>query len=298
MLLDELPNAALSLAWLAAIFCPLEWARPTWTAQRRLRLGAATDLAFFAGQYLVFGSVALAAILWVDQLVSSLAFLQPMRAGFATWPLAVQAVAVVVLGDFAMYWGHRLQHRWEPLWRFHSVHHTTERLDFLAAHREHPLDGIYTQTLSAVDPRVDKANHLRMNVTAGATVDPTAGRWGTIEMYGPCEIVTPLGALHAVFGGAVSIPNNVELRFRAESLRPYSVECMVSAGETKDGETIVPRMTVGGSSAGTTWNSQTGRLAGNVEPKLGNRNVRVQICGSNGGIDFHMCNVIPGDRVE
>jgi sterol desaturase/sphingolipid hydroxylase (fatty acid hydroxylase superfamily) len=33
------------------------------------------------------------------------------------------------------------------LWRFHSIHHSSEHLDWLAAHREHPLDTVYTMSL-------------------------------------------------------------------------------------------------------------------------------------------------------
>jgi sterol desaturase/sphingolipid hydroxylase (fatty acid hydroxylase superfamily) len=53
-------------------------------------------------------------------------------------------VEVVLLSDLVIYWGHRLQHRVGWLWRFHAVHHSAEHLDWLAAHREHPLDTIYT----------------------------------------------------------------------------------------------------------------------------------------------------------
>src|SRR5581483_11348344 len=58
-----------------------------------------------------------------------------------------QAILVVLLGDFLIYWGHRLQHRVGFLWRFHSIHHSAEHLDWLAAHREHPLDSLYTLLL-------------------------------------------------------------------------------------------------------------------------------------------------------
>jgi len=51
------------------------------------------------------------------------------------------------LSDLLVYWGHRLQHRVGFLWRIHSVHHSAEHLDWLAAHREHPLDTIYTMSL-------------------------------------------------------------------------------------------------------------------------------------------------------
>ncbi|KAI8469562.1 MAG: fatty acid hydroxylase superfamily-domain-containing protein [Monoraphidium minutum] len=43
----------------------------------------------------------------------------------ATWGAAVlQFLALVVLGDFGLYWGHRVQHEVEFLWRFHALHHS------------------------------------------------------------------------------------------------------------------------------------------------------------------------------
>lgn len=55
------------------------------------------------------------------------------------------AVTAVALGDVAVYWFRRACLIWEPLWRFRAVHHSSEHLDFVAAHREHPLDGLGTQ---------------------------------------------------------------------------------------------------------------------------------------------------------
>jgi sterol desaturase/sphingolipid hydroxylase (fatty acid hydroxylase superfamily) len=59
-------------------------------------------------------------------------------------PIWVQAIIVIFISDFIIYWAHRAQHSFNFLWRFHKVHHTAEHLDWLAAHREHPLDSIYT----------------------------------------------------------------------------------------------------------------------------------------------------------
>jgi sterol desaturase/sphingolipid hydroxylase (fatty acid hydroxylase superfamily) len=144
-MIAALGSAAYALAWLAAIFLPLEWARPRWPGQARLRRGVATDLAFFAGQHLLFG----AAVAWLLShaiaLVPRPDGLTSLQARFANHPGWLRALVVLVLGDLAMYWGHRLQHRVPWLWRFHAVHHSAEQLDFLAAHREHPLDGLYTQ---------------------------------------------------------------------------------------------------------------------------------------------------------
>jgi sterol desaturase/sphingolipid hydroxylase (fatty acid hydroxylase superfamily) len=39
------------------------------------------------------------------------------------------------------YWVHRLRHR-APLWRFHQMHHSAERLDVAGAFYFHPLDTV------------------------------------------------------------------------------------------------------------------------------------------------------------
>ena len=54
------------------------------------------------------------------------------------WPLVAQLALGV--GEFSMYWVHRLAHTWELLWRFHAVHHSAPRLYFLNAVRFHPVD--------------------------------------------------------------------------------------------------------------------------------------------------------------
>jgi len=130
---------------LAAIFRPLELAfaakrqaffRPEWFL----------DLSFFLGQYLLWGGLVFLAI---ELLGSHLGGLLPheWREAVASQPLWLQIAEVIVLGDFLLYWGHRLQHRVGFLWRIHSIHHSIEHLDWLAAHREHPLDTIYTVAL-------------------------------------------------------------------------------------------------------------------------------------------------------
>jgi sterol desaturase/sphingolipid hydroxylase (fatty acid hydroxylase superfamily) len=43
----------------------------------------------------------------------------------------------LVLLDFLIYWWHRANHRWQPLWRFHAVHHLDRFLDSTSALRFH-----------------------------------------------------------------------------------------------------------------------------------------------------------------
>src|SRR5438105_13126194 len=49
------------------------------------------------------------------------------------------AIVAIVATDFLSYWAHRLRHC-QPLWRFHQMHHSAERLDVAAAFYFHPLD--------------------------------------------------------------------------------------------------------------------------------------------------------------
>ncbi|OYW48851.1 MAG: hypothetical protein B7X96_03120 [Novosphingobium sp. 17-62-8] len=39
-----------------------------------------------------------------------------------------------------MGWAHRLFHTVPALWKFHAVHHSIEEMDWVAAHRTHPVD--------------------------------------------------------------------------------------------------------------------------------------------------------------
>ena len=133
----------LILLALAVVFAPLErlWpvrrVRPDWP---RLRTDAC---------HVVFtGSV----VRWaVSAAMAGLgAFarpLTPVGLGLAVraQPCWLQFLEIFLLSDFAFYWAHRLSHAVPVLWRFHQVHHSSEKLDWIAGHRVHPLD----QTLNS-----------------------------------------------------------------------------------------------------------------------------------------------------
>jgi sterol desaturase/sphingolipid hydroxylase (fatty acid hydroxylase superfamily) len=63
------------------------------------------------------------------------------------WPLLVQLLLALVIGEFGTYWIHRLMHEHELLWRFHAPHHSAPRLYWLNAGRFHPLDLLAQQFL-------------------------------------------------------------------------------------------------------------------------------------------------------
>lgn len=55
------------------------------------------------------------------------------------WPLWAQALAVGAVLDLSLYGVHWLSHRVAWLWRFHAIHHSSERLYWLNGERRHPL---------------------------------------------------------------------------------------------------------------------------------------------------------------
>jgi sterol desaturase/sphingolipid hydroxylase (fatty acid hydroxylase superfamily) len=183
--------AGASLLALAAVIWPLERLFPARSGQRLFRPRWWTDLAFFAGQYLLW--ISLAAFL-INHLRAPIDALTPqsLRAGFAAWPVAVQAIVVVLLGDVAVYWFHRACHAVPLLWRFHAVHHSAEHLDWLAAHREHPVDGLLTQ-LAVNAPAIV----LGFSLGQVAWLIAFRGMWA---IFIHSNVRLPLGPLKVVLG--------------------------------------------------------------------------------------------------
>lgn len=108
--------------------------------QHLRRKGLGTDIAFGIAQPLltpiggfVGAIVGFASLAWLPGLA--------VRPLVLALPAGIRLVAGVVLFDFVTYWLHRWSHEVGSLWRFHSVHHSTEKLDWVSGLRGHPLDG-------------------------------------------------------------------------------------------------------------------------------------------------------------
>jgi sterol desaturase/sphingolipid hydroxylase (fatty acid hydroxylase superfamily) len=141
--INLLEATGISLLFLILVFVPMEKVFPAKQKQSILRPHWILDFTFFLGQYLLWSGL----VLWILSYFSSFltdiipqSFIDQVQ----SQPYWIQSIAVIILSDFIIYWGHRLQHNVGFLWRFHKVHHSAEHLDWLAAHREHPVDSIYT----------------------------------------------------------------------------------------------------------------------------------------------------------
>jgi sterol desaturase/sphingolipid hydroxylase (fatty acid hydroxylase superfamily) len=141
-----IPDYTLPLI-LACIFIPLERLLPVHPEQRMLRGQWANDVFYFLFNGIVvrlcFVAVAGAIMVAYDQVVPTETF-----AWVTALPLWVQVPAVIVVADIGYYTAHRISHAVPFLWKFHAVHHSIEEMDWLATHRVHPVDQVFTNTLS------------------------------------------------------------------------------------------------------------------------------------------------------
>ncbi len=133
----------ISLLFLILVFLPMEKVFPAKRNQKTFRPNWLLDLCFFLGQYLFWGALVYGILNYYG---NNLSILIPdsFQTLIKKQSFILQGIEVLFLSDLLIYWGHRLQHKVDFLWRFHKVHHSAEHLDWLAAHREHPIDSIYT----------------------------------------------------------------------------------------------------------------------------------------------------------
>lgn len=132
---------------LACVFIPLERLLPIHADQGTLRRNWANDLFYLlfngfvvrAGSALLFGAV----------MAGYRTYISPSDTEWvAGLPIWLQVIAVIVIADTGYYIAHRSFHAVPFLWKFHSVHHSIEEMDWLATHRVHPVDQILSNAMS------------------------------------------------------------------------------------------------------------------------------------------------------
>lgn len=183
--------AGASLFFLALMFIPLEKVFPAKPNQKIFRKFWFLDFCYFLGQYLFWSGLVLKILAfinnWFDTIISP-----SIRIPIMMQPIWLQAIEVLVLSDFIIYWGHRLQHQVDFLWRFHKVHHSAKELDWLAAHREHPVDSIYTVGLINLPSLI-----FGFDLAAIAMIVAFRGVWA---IYIHSNVRLPIGQLKKIIG--------------------------------------------------------------------------------------------------
>ncbi len=144
-----LVRAVVGFLLLGIVFTPLEMLWPAHRGQRLFRPGFRTDVLhfFFTGLLTTVGLV-LAAIPFVvamNALTPSV-----VRASVGAQPEVVQLLEALLMVELVGYWSHRMMHTVPALWRLHRVHHSSERMDWLAAAHLHPFDGSLGRLLAVI----------------------------------------------------------------------------------------------------------------------------------------------------
>jgi sterol desaturase/sphingolipid hydroxylase (fatty acid hydroxylase superfamily) len=132
---------------LACIFIPLERLLPLHAHQPLFRRDWFNDVIYvLANGFFIragFAGVAGAFMLGFEHLFGPNPL--PMIAGLPLW---AQVIGAIIIADIGYYCAHRICHAVPFLWQFHAVHHSIEEMDWLASHRVHPIDQIFTNTFS------------------------------------------------------------------------------------------------------------------------------------------------------
>jgi sterol desaturase/sphingolipid hydroxylase (fatty acid hydroxylase superfamily) len=140
----QIIGPVIALAILAGVYGILQRFWPALPRQKFYRPGFWTDLSYWLlGPILNRGFGRLVLILLLLPLAYILGMPpQDLRNGWgpvSQWPSWIQALCIIIIGDFLGYWTHRFTHQgwW---WRVHSIHHSSRQLDWLAAARLHPFN--------------------------------------------------------------------------------------------------------------------------------------------------------------
>ncbi len=135
----------ISLFFSALVFIPIERMLPV-RPMSPLRGEWRTDLAYFFMGHVLVQFVLIAATAstsTVDALVAS----ETVKNAIRAMPLWLQFLLAVLAADLAQALLHRAYHNMPWLWRFHAVHHSTRRMDWLAGSRMHLLEILLTRSI-------------------------------------------------------------------------------------------------------------------------------------------------------
>lgn len=153
----------LDLFVMAVIFVPIEMVFPKRKEQKTFHEEWRTDLVYFVVSHLLvqfFGVI--------TQKPATLFFgwmgLSGLHETVQSLPFIVELLFAFFITDLFQYWTHRFFHNHSFLWRFHSIHHSTENMDWLAGSRTHFVDIFVTRSMAFVPLYIFGFSTITFNV--------------------------------------------------------------------------------------------------------------------------------------
>jgi sterol desaturase/sphingolipid hydroxylase (fatty acid hydroxylase superfamily) len=140
------------------LFVPLQHFFPADRARRR-RGGRWADTVHTWLNPVVIGTAAFLVVGLVDVGLRAVAGELGLRTELAAYRRLLEGLpgwahflAATGLSALCGYWIHRALHEWPPLWRLHAIHHSSDPVDWLSAHRQHPLEVLLIVVATAGPP--------------------------------------------------------------------------------------------------------------------------------------------------
>lgn len=98
------------------------------------------DLLYLTISSLLVQALAFLSMLPAMALLKTTDWAADFREIVGSQPIILQFIEIMFLTDLVQYWIHRLFHRIPFLWSFHAVHHSAQRMDWLAGSRMHLME--------------------------------------------------------------------------------------------------------------------------------------------------------------
>ncbi len=129
----------LDMFLMALIYVPLERLWPQYPAQGTFRDQWTLDIIYFLSTHLPIQILSFLVLFPATQATHYLS-VPALAQLIGKLPLLVQLVLAIVVADFAEWAIHFALHKVPFLWRFHSIHHSSKALDWIAGSRSHFFD--------------------------------------------------------------------------------------------------------------------------------------------------------------
>lgn len=104
-----------------------------------------TDLLYFTFNHILIGVFLIIVNMFVAQF--NFAIHTTLQTFIQSGHFIVQFLLIMLVSDFVQYWSHRAYHEIPFLWKFHAVHHSSEKMDWIAGSRVHVVELLLTRML-------------------------------------------------------------------------------------------------------------------------------------------------------
>jgi sterol desaturase/sphingolipid hydroxylase (fatty acid hydroxylase superfamily) len=136
----------LDLLVMTIVFVPLERIWPRHPQQGTFRREWTTDAVYFVATHLPAQFITFVMVLPTTLLFKRFE-IPTLADSVGRLPFIVQLPLAIVVADLAQYATHRAFHQVPLLWRFHSIHHSIQTMDWIAGSRSHFVDILVTRSL-------------------------------------------------------------------------------------------------------------------------------------------------------